>query len=249
VWLATTALSLSAFSFAAGFGIRGLASMIVTSRLSPAARVAGLERLASAQPGRPDGPDLRPAELYKDVLNKLHLFYVEKLPGESELARGSIEQMLTELRDPNTRLLSPKEWQAVQQLTQGSLHGLGAVLTIRNYSEEGTPSGTPPAVPGVRPPNKPETAIERNITVVAPLPGSAAEKAGLKPGDRITYLDGHWIAPVHLSYRELSSIEDDLGPQDVRPPRPEDGPNPPDDNPAERVKRGSGCAAGSTPPR
>ena len=49
------------------------------------------------------------------------------------------------------------------------------------------------------------------------LPGSVAEKAGLQPGDRITYLDGHWIAPIHLSFRELSSLEDDLGPQDGRP--------------------------------
>ena len=47
--------------------------------------------------------------------------------------------------------------------------------------------------------------------------GSAAEKAGLQPGDRITHLDGHWIAPIHLSFRELSSLEDDLGPQDGRP--------------------------------
>ena len=58
---------------------------------------------------------------------------------------------------------------------------------------------------------------ERNVTVVSVLPGSAAEKAGLQPGDRITHLDGHWIAPIHLSFRELSSLEDDLGPQDGRP--------------------------------
>jgi carboxyl-terminal processing protease len=236
--LATTALSLSAFSFAAGFGIRGLATMMTSGRFSPpTARATTYARLASTAPSRPD-VDLRPAELYKDVLNKLHIFYVEKLPPETELARGSIEQMLAELRDPNTRLLSPREWEALQQLTQGSLHGLGAVLTIRTYSDDGTPSATPPAVPGVRPPNKPEAAIERNITVVAPLPGSVAEKAGLQPGDRITHLDGHWIAPMHLSFRELSSIEDDLGPQDLRPPRPADddrGPNVPDA--AEREKQ------------
>src|SRR5262249_56637215 len=109
------------------------------------------------------------------------------------------------LDDPNTRLSSAREWSAIQDTADGGLHGLGAVLTIRKYKGEGT-------------------TTEREVTVVAVLPGSAAERAGLQAGDRITYLDGHWIAPLHLSFRDMTQIEDNLGPQDViRPQRPDEG--------------------------
>ncbi len=207
LWLTTTVLSLSAFSFAAGFGIRSLAAVMTNDRLggSLANRLANLPRFASAGQNATD-PDLRPAELYKDVYNKLHLFYVEPLPSETKLAEGSIDQMLAALDDPNTRLLSSKEWEAVEQLAGGSLHGLGAVLTIRKYKEG----------------DEKAPYTERNVTVVAPLPGSAAEKAGLLPGDRITHLGGQWIAPEHHSYRTLAQLEDDLDEGDGDPAPPDD---------------------------
>lgn len=207
VWLATTALSLSAFSFAAGFGIRNLAEVASSGRGRAANSSILLNgtKLASTAPGVAD-PDLRPAELYKDVYDKLHRFYVEPLPGPTKLAEGSIEQMLASLDDPNTRLIGAREWEAISQMSSGTLRGLGAVVTVRNYKEgEGAVQRT-----------------ERDITVVAPLPGSAAEKAGLLPGDRIQYLDGKWIAPFHLSYRELGNLEDDLGQQDGPPPQQDD---------------------------
>src|SRR5207248_5837281 len=137
-WLASTTLFFSAFSFAAGFGIRGLYGLVATGRFAPGNLTAGRgfgTRLASTSPGAGE-PDLRPAELFKDVYNKLHLFYVDPLPSESKLAEGSIDQMLSELKDPNTRLVSAHEWSALKALEQGDLHGLGAVLTVRSYADE-----------------------------------------------------------------------------------------------------------------
>lgn len=239
LWFVATGLSLSAFSFAAGFGIRNLASMTFGGRLPmSAARLANYTQVASAAPGAGAAdPDLRPAELYKDVYNKLHVFYVEPLPNEDRLAEGSISEMLAHLKDANTRLMTAHEWEATQDLARGSLHGLGAVLTIRDYADE--KAEPPKPATGVLAPrtSKPaELQKERNITVVAPLPGSAAEKAGLQPGDRITHLDGHWIAPMHLSFREMSTLEDELGPEAGRP-RPQDPDAPaPKPGDAEREK-------------
>src|SRR3954452_7113859 len=152
IWLAGTTLLFSAFSFAAGFGVRGLAGLVSSGRLGPggaaAAMAAKYPRLASAAPGAGE-PDLRPAELYKDVYNKLHLFYVAPLPSDTQLAEGSVEQMLAELKDPNTRLVSAHEWSAIQDLEKGDLHGLGAVLTVKTYTDPSVPGPKP--APGTQP--------------------------------------------------------------------------------------------------
>ena len=44
------------------------------------------------------------------------------------------------------------------------------------------------------------------LTVVAPLPGSPAEKAGLLPGDYVTEIAGQWIAaydPALAAYKAV----------------------------------------------
>ncbi len=216
-WVTATVISLAAFSFFAGLGVRA-----VVQRLIPPAgggdEPLSYPRVASAVPGVGAETDLRPTTLFLDVLRKLQLYYVEPLPPPTELAYGSVQAMLHALGDPNTRLLSPDELAALQNAAQGEYSGIGAVLTIRS----GSP-GTINEMPGARP---------RTITVVSAPPGTPAQKAGLQSGDRITEIDGRWIAPVHLSFRDLTQLTDDLGPQDGPPlppgasaPLPESAPN------------------------
>jgi carboxyl-terminal processing protease len=215
-WISATVLSLAALSFFAGLGLRGL-----FSRLTPGELVSGDPRgnypkLASADP-RVGDPDMRPAVLFDEVMKKLRIYYVEPLPSGTQLAQGSVEAMLNSLNDPNTRLLSKTEVDALQGALEGQFQGLGAVLTIRRHNtgkaDEADAPGQPEGGSGVK-----------TLTVVTVAPGSPAEKAGLEPGDRITELDGHWIAPAHLSYRLITQLTDPLGPQDLRPPSPDDPP-------------------------
>ena len=231
-WLSATVLSLGAFSFFAGFGLRGLFDGVRGTRSADG--LSGLPKLASAQPKVAGGSNISPQTLYWDVLKKLQLYYVEQLPANNTLALGSIDAMLNQLDDPNTRLVSKVEVDAMQDATRGEYRGLGAVLTVMRHTtgagEEVEEQELPKKpLPGGKPVIPPSRGV-RTVTVVSVVPGGPAETAGIKAGDRITHIDGRWIAPTHVSYRLLTQLTESLGPQDLRPRDPND--NEPIDLPA-----------------
>ena len=76
----------------------------------------------------------------------------------------AIQGMLANLDDPFTRLLKPEQYRSLQVNTSGELTGVGLQIAID--SESGS------------------------LTVVAPLAGSPADKAGIQPLDRILKIDG-----------------------------------------------------------
>lgn len=80
-----------------------------------------------------------------------------------DVTYAAIQGMLAALNDPFTGFLDPDDWQAMQQTTQGSFEGIGAVLE---------PFG-------------------RDVRVVRPIAGSPAFKAGLKAGDIIFSVGTH----------------------------------------------------------
>jgi len=88
-----------------------------------------------------------------------------KQPLQSqESAHETIHQMVASLGDPYTRFLSPDQYHNLQANTSGELTGLG--LQISQDGEKGF------------------------LLVIAPIEGSPAERAGIKPGDRILAIDG-----------------------------------------------------------
>jgi carboxyl-terminal processing protease len=197
LWLGASTAALFVFSFTAGYGLRELYAL-ASGNGGPEWRatqhaIASFRQIAS-RAGASAEPDMGPPQLYAEVLDRLRTLYVNQLPENTELSYSSIEQMLASLSDPNTRLLMPGEAAAMKAAEEdGKFAGLGAVLTVK----KGAPND--------------RTSSDRDITVVAPLPGSTAEAAQLKPGDKITEIDGKWIAPVHLWSRELGMFTDRVG--------------------------------------
>jgi carboxyl-terminal processing protease len=100
-------------------------------------------------------------------------YYVDKLPDGSKMSHGAVRAMLATLNDPNSRFLEPAERAALDSEARGRFAGIGAALAIV--------------------PQKRDGYTEYKITVVAPMPGSPAEKADLRPGDVITGVDGKWV--------------------------------------------------------
>lgn len=238
-WISATALSLAAFSYFAGLGVRGLYTRLSGDRRYADGKpvgVASYPRFASAAPRVAD-PDasLRPATLYWEVLRKLNLYYVEQLPPDTRLAQGSVDAMLNQLDDPGTRFLSKTEFEALQAAASGQFNGVGAVLTVKRYNRETPDMTTEAPVPKSKIPQGPGI---KTLTVVSVAPGGPAEKAGIQPGDRITEIDGHWVAPAHVSYRLLTQLTDPLGPQDLKPRDPDEPiENKPPDPEREKAKK------------
>ncbi len=89
----------------------------------------------------------------------------------TRMTYGAIEGLLQALGDEgHTRFLSPKELHAQEEAITGQLEGIGCEMGVRD--------GRP--------------------TVVAPIAGSPAQKAGIRPGDIFLRVDGRDVTALPL---------------------------------------------------
>ena len=101
------------------------------------------------------------ARLFDDVLSHVHSYYVDSI-GETDLYDKATNGMLEQLKDPYSVLLTGDDYKALTEQTSGNYAGLGIQIDVRDGW----------------------------ITVVAPLPETPAERAGIQTGDQIIEVDG-----------------------------------------------------------
>jgi carboxyl-terminal processing protease len=94
---------------------------------------------------------------------------MEKIPAE-QLVEAALDSMTTAL-DPHSAYLTSSELKDAELITTGEFGGVG----IQVAEEEG------------------------RITVIAPIEDTPAARAGLKPGDVITHVDGRPVSGMTLS--------------------------------------------------
>nr|WP_234300915.1 carboxyl-terminal processing protease CtpA [Sphaerospermopsis aphanizomenoides] len=85
------------------------------------------------------------------------------LPND-QAAYSAIQKMLKSLDDPFTRFLDPEQYRSLQVNTSGELTGVGLQIALN-----------------------PQTG---GLEVITPIEGSPAQKAGLRPRDRILKIEG-----------------------------------------------------------
>lgn len=83
---------------------------------------------------------------------------------DREETYDAIQTMLTSLEEPFTRLLRPEQYRTLKVSTSGELTGIGLQIALDE-----------------------ETGF---VQAIAPIEGSPAEKAGIRPRDRIVEIDG-----------------------------------------------------------
>ncbi|MFL5612133.1 MAG: S41 family peptidase [Gemmatimonadaceae bacterium] len=101
------------------------------------------------------------AELFDEVLRHVENFYVDTV-NESDLYRKAVDGMLLELHDPHSVYLPADRLAKLNESTTGRYAGVGIQMDVRDGW----------------------------ITVVSPLPGTPAQRAGVLTGDRVVEIDG-----------------------------------------------------------
>lgn len=134
-----------------------------------------------------DAAFLNAVGLFEEVYATVKDSYVDKLPDETRMAQGAVRAMVAELNDPNCRYLEPAERAAFQaQARDGRFAGIGAALRIVGTRRDGY--------------------TEHKITLVAVLPGSPAEKAGLRAGDVVSSVDNKYVLTAADPFAAVSRV-------------------------------------------
>jgi carboxyl-terminal processing protease len=99
-------------------------------------------------------------KIFADVLDLVEKNYVDPVDTE-DMIHKAIQGMVHSL-DPHSQLLPPEAFEELQIDTRGEFGGIGIVITMQN----------------------------RLLTVISPIEGTPAHKAGVKAGDIIIEVDG-----------------------------------------------------------
>jgi carboxyl-terminal processing protease len=111
----------------------------------------------------------RQLELFAEIVAKAQTNYVTEF-DEAEAIEAAIDGMLASL-DPHSSYLNPDDFKDMQAQTQGEYGGLGIEVT----------------------------AQDGFVKVVAPMDGTPASRAGIKPADFLTAIDGKSIVGLPLN--------------------------------------------------
>lgn len=114
--------------------------------------------------------------LFWDVWQRLQRYFIDRASLDTQkMVWGAISGMVASLGDPYTTFLPPKENKDFKQDLGGEFEGIGAQLGLK----------------------------ENRIIVIAPLKGTPAEKAGVRPGDLIIEVNDEetigWTIPQAVS--------------------------------------------------
>jgi carboxyl-terminal processing protease len=104
--------------------------------------------------------DFSNARLFDTVLGHVRHYFVDSIP-DSTLFEHAMIGMLRELDDPYTLYLPPNRLRRLTEQTTGNYIGIGAQIQRR----------------------------DEYPMIIAPFPGSPAERAGLRTGDRVVEID------------------------------------------------------------
>jgi len=136
--------------------------------------------LTNKELGQPANVDF---SLFWDAWHMIEKGYVDRLDLDiQKMIYGSVKGLFESLEDPYTVFMEPEQSKIFLDDMKGSFEGIGAEIGIRK---------------GI-------------LTIISPLEGNPAQKAGLKPGDKILKVDDTLTADLSLD-QAVGIIRGDKG--------------------------------------
>jgi carboxyl-terminal processing protease len=122
------------------------------------------EGIANAGLGQPEKVDF---SLFWEAWNTLEQNFVDhdKIDYQ-EMVYGAVKGMVSSLKDPYTVYMPPEDAKIFKEDVSGEFQGVGMEIGIRN----------------------------EDLTIIAPMEGTPAQKAGLRSGDKIIKIDGDYTS-------------------------------------------------------
>lgn len=131
---------------------------------------AGEEQAPSTE--RAEAP-YQSLSLFASVMEMVREHYIDpEVASYPELTEHALEGMMSAL-DPHCEFLNPERYEEVRSETSGLFGGIGVYVGIQE---------------------------NRNLVVTMPVPGGAAFRAGLQPGDWVLKVDGEGVKGLSLSH-------------------------------------------------
>ena len=158
-------------------GLGSFAGGFVAGHLTPLGTLTGQQQMpiVSAPPTTStDQQSATPADYqtlfapFWEAWNLVHKNYVDQPVDDIALMRGAISGMMQALGDQHSSYMTPDEFKQANESLEGEYEGIGAFV---------------------------DTTTEY-LTITSPMPGSPAERAGLKPGDQVIKIDGEDMTGV-----------------------------------------------------
>ncbi|HEX5589885.1 MAG TPA: S41 family peptidase [Candidatus Limnocylindrales bacterium] len=128
-----------------------------------------------AQPGTP-GSEEEAFEPFWDAYHAIRDRYALGPVDRKEIIEGAIRGMVEAVGDPYSTYLSSEDFRQTLQDINGEFEGIGAEIGTVNAAGETVDCA--------------EFGPDCRLVIVAPLEGSPAEAAGLRPGDVVAEVDG-----------------------------------------------------------
>lgn len=150
-------------------------------------KVVGSALLAS----RTTDADIPESKYFTELSSLLKQRYVEPIDDDLKLAVGAVRGMVGSLNDVQCLFFTPELARAYFGAVEGDYQGIGADLILTRTAAAKKPDVEVDPETGMPDPYA-ESQLPR-VVVSGVVPGGPADKAGVKPGDWVYSVNGHWV--------------------------------------------------------